>query len=266
MSKAQSKSKSETVEPVVDIPRGTIVLPWSVKGRGKSATYCAAVPAGSKGIGQGTRCALVAKSGAVTFATLTEPRETVEGLTRWDFERDTERMTPEVRRANRAAKSAQSAAYWQSDAGLKTAERIAQRTAAKSETSDAESEPATSEPATSEPATVETSETSDAASMAAAMRAAGFSAAEVLAALQSAQSEPAKSEPAKSAQSKSPRKSKSKSEPAAKSEPAGLSRCDACNRDRRGVAQHSGAPELETCPRCSTLDADTARMRADRHN
>ena len=130
-------------QPTVKIPAGTPRVPWSVKGRGKSATYCAGLPAGSGQTGQ--RVALVAQSGAVTFATLTTVRETVDNVTRWDFERDTERMTAEVRRANRAAKATHTAEYWSSDAGLVTAQRIAQRQAQRT----AQPEQAASEQAAS---------------------------------------------------------------------------------------------------------------------
>lgn len=255
MAQSKSTQQSPSVEPAWSIPRGYYVTAWSVKGRGKSATYCALMDGQSGAPGQ--RVALVAKSGAVTLATLTEVRETVDGATRWDFDRV--KLTPEQQAANRAAKSASTAAYWSSDAGLQTAERIAQRTAAKS-TEPAKSEPAKSKSPSAQPEPEHSEPEQDMATMAAAMRSAGFTAAEVLAALSSAKSEPTASpQPAKSP---SPSKSPSKSEPASDA----LDVCDACNRERRNVKPHSGAPELHTCPRCSTLDADTARVRAERHS
>lgn len=198
-SKSKNTSTSEPT-PAVTIPRGTPRFSWSVKGRGKSATYCAGLPAGSGRKGQ--RVALVAKSGAVTFATLTEVRETADGVSRWDFDRDQERMTPEVKRANRAAKSAASAAYWQSDAGLKTAERIDARMNAKSEQSESEdagSEPEP-EPEQSEPADVDAIV---AAAVAAALAAHGIG-----------QSEPEPA-PASKPRASKPRASKSTSKPRA---------------------------------------------------
>lgn len=259
-SKSNTQQSNTQPEPAWPVPRGYFVTAWSVKGRGKSATYCAAMPAGTGKPGQSV--AMIAKSGAVTLATLSEVREQSEGITRWDFDRV--KLSPEQQAANRAAKSASTASYWQSPAGLETAQRIAERQAAKS-AQQSEPEPEQDTQPEPEPASTAAPE-QDMAAMAAAMRSAGFTAAEVLAALsqQSPTASPSPS-PSPSKPAKSPSKPRA-SKPEPEQSPAGLALCDACNRERRGVKPHSGAPELETCPRCSTLDADTARVRAERHS
>ena len=246
-----------TTSTSVPVPAGTPKLPWSVKGRGKSATYCAALPAGKGTPGQ--RVALVAQSGAVTFAVLTTVRETVDNVTRWDFDRDTERMTADVKAANRAAKAAGTAAYWSSPAGLQTAERIAARQAAKAAGTPA---PAADLVPETVPETVAPAPAADMiAATVAALVAAGASPeiiAATVAALETSTPAPAASAPAPAPRQAAPRQAA----PAADLVPE---KCDACNRDRKGVAPHQGAPDLLVCPRCAPLDADTARIRAARH-
>jgi hypothetical protein len=257
------KTPQALPEPVVPVPAHLTQLPWSVKGRGKTATYCAALPNGHGAPNMSV--ALVARSGAVTFVTLTEIREVDNGVARWDFTKDVAAMTPAVRAANRAAKGTSAAAYWQSDAGLKTAERIAERSNTRaSESAQAETEQAPPTPQAPTPQAptpqAPTPQAPDMASTAAAMRSAGFTAAEVMEALQSMAPTP---------QAPTPHTPRVKPTPRATARAVEssdiLTRCDACNRERKGVGTHRGAPELETCPRCSSLDTDTARTRAARH-
>lgn len=270
MTSKQSKQAAAAPQPAWDIPRGYFHTVWSVTGRGKSTTYCALMP---HGLGEpGQRVALVARSGAVTLARLTGIHDMGDASSagnRWDFERET--IAPEQQAANRAAKAASTASYWQSSAGIATAERIAQRTASKQQ----QSEPASTEPA-SEPSEQQSEPTAapdDIATTVAMLIAGGMSAsdaASVGVAMRAAQSaQPTAPQPtapqqraSKQSKQQSPRASKQSAQPARDV----AERCDACNRERKGCAEHAGASELIVCPRCATLDTDTARVRAARHS
>jgi hypothetical protein len=262
--KAGTMNTAHSPQPTVKIPAGTPRVPWSVKGRGKSATYCAGLPAGSGQTGQ--RVALVAQSGAVTFAVLTTIRETADNVTRWDFDRDAERMTADVRRSNRAAKATHTAEYWQSDAGLVTAQRIAQRQAQRT------AQPTDVAPVSQPTAAADgprltdgTSTASEFAAVITAMLANGASADDVARFVQLMNPTPV--QPTAPAVASQPTATQPTAPNMVMMSPSpDLETCDACNRERRGCGSHAGAPDLLVCPRCATLDADTARVRAQRHN
>ena len=238
-----------TVTPVVEIPAGTPRVAWSVKGRGKSATYCAGLPAGTGNPGQAV--AMVAASGAVTFANLTELRETTDGVSRWDFTRDDLRMTPAVKAANRAAKALGNAAYWQSDAGLATAQRIAERNAKRSTHEAPEAPAAETHEA---PAEAPEAPAVDIGAMVAAMIAAGMDGAAIGAAVAAATSAPTVAAP-KAPRAKAPRLPVAK--PAA---PAVSGTCEVCGK--KPATTVNGAHTA--CGTCASLDTDTAAIRAKR--
>lgn len=239
----------------VDIPTGMPAHAWYVKGRGKTATYGASIP---NGIGKrGELVALVAKSGAVTFGHLGEiigPDDKREGHTAWTFERDRSLMTADVQRANRAAKSQASAAYWSSDAGKATADRIAARQERRASEVTTTHDPAIMDTPTPAPA-------DDSAAQTVAMLVAAGASPDVIAATLAALGLAAPTAPTAPAKSK-PRKVTST--PTVDTGTA--ERCDVCDRSRRHCEPHTGATELTVvCPQCRKLPAKTARTRAARH-
>ncbi len=255
----KTNTTTTAVAPVVAIPAGTPRVNWSVKGRGKSATYCAGLPAGTGKAGQAV--ALVAASGAVTFANLTEVRETADGIARWDFERDTVRNTPAVKAANRAAKALGNAAYWQSDQGLATAQRIADRNEARQAHHEQEA-PAEVAPAVA--AVVEHHEAPavDIAAMVAAMLAAGMDGATIGTAVAAASVHhevPAVAQAPAVATRRTPAPRlpvAKKAAPAVKA----LGTCEVCGK--APAVTMNGAHTA--CGKCATLDTDTADIRSKR--
>lgn len=261
-----------TVTPVVEIPAGTPRVAWSVKGRGKSATYCAGLPAGTGNPGQAV--AMVAASGAVTFGNLTELRETVDGVSRWDFTRDDLRMTPAVKAANRAAKALGNAAYWQSDAGLATAQRIAERNARRSThvapaiteaehaaTTEAEAEAAAYAAVADAPwMNALAAPAVDIAAMVAAMIAAGMDGAAIGAAVAAATSAPTMAHIPTVAAPKAPRAKAPRLPVAKPAGPAVSGTCEVCGKAPATTV--NGAHTA--CGKCASLDTDTAAIRAKR--
>ena len=89
---------------------------WFVTGRGKSASYYAAIPADVHPA-EGVAVALVAKTGAITYGTLNAPAADLDdkatarlaelpaGTAVWTFKRDNAAMTAEIRANNAALKS-----------------------------------------------------------------------------------------------------------------------------------------------------------------
>ena len=242
--------------PSVKIPSDTILATWRVKGRGKSATFYACVADGDAGDG----VAVMNRHGGITFGTLNEFANVADDESHlWTITHDARRnASVELILANKiAAASDADKAFWMSSEGQETARKIAARklrAVDKAQAAKVPDVPAAKVPAAAVAPDVPAAAVApDMTAMAAAMKAAGFTALEVMQAMQEV-TVPVATVPAA--------KVPAAKVPATDSEV--MNRCDACNSMRKGVTPHIGT-DLETCPRCSSLDSDTAVKRAARH-
>lgn len=182
----------------VGTPDAPIPAGWFVTGRGKTASYYAAVDADLSELAPDAVVALTAKTGAVTYGRLNAPASDLKaehaakvpaGVAVWTFVKAHDLMTPELRAENAALKAESVAAFKRSPAGIAQAERIAAR-AAKREAEAAAGIPDTRTVTTRQATAAELAPAAPAADhaptlaeQAQALKDAGFSAAEILAAL-----------------------------------------------------------------------------------
>lgn len=226
---------------------------WKITGKGKNRAYYATLKAHAAQPGDSVR--VVGKSTAVTIGRLIAVQETADGLEHWTFEN---LNTPADKARNRAINAASQASYWESAAGIAT---MARREAANLKRATAIVAPVAA-PVAAVVAPVAAIDPAILAALIAAGATPELIAATVVAMLVAPVAAPvAPVAPVKK------RKIPAATVAAAMaSTPDILAVCDSCNRERKGCATHEGAPELKTCPRCSSLDVDTARLRASRHN
>ena len=259
---------SKTHTPKID--KGCTPVRWTMTGRGKARTFYVVT---ADDAAEGDRVAAVSGRGKVTYGTLAEYNgPTDDGRHRWTLEHDTARNADvDLILANKRAEEPEST-YWTTDAGRETASKIAarmmraasKRAAAETVESKPEPEPVEEPASPSESEPVAAARAALVAETVAALVKSGASAdviAATVAALESptVESKPEPKSPSKPARASKPRKSPSKSPSET------VDTCDACNLPRKGCKPHAGSPHLVTCPRCSTLDADTAERRAARH-
>jgi len=238
---------------------------WKITGKGKTRAYYATVKAHTAQPGDSVK--VTGKSGAVTIGRLIEVAETADGLEHWSFDN---LNTAADKARNRAINAASQSDYWSSPAGIAT---MARRDAANLKRATAAVVAPVKTAATPEAPAAPVAAVDPA--ILAALIAAGATpeliAATVAAMVGTVAAVPPAAVVAPVKTRKLPglhaRKIPAATIHAAMaSTPDILAVCDSCNRERKGCATHEGAPELKTCPRCSSLDADTARVRASRHN
>jgi ribosomal protein L11 len=152
----------------------TLEAAWHIKGRGKKASYFAKLP---RMIGNpGDAIKLVSQAGVITTGKLVEVHETTDdGYECWTFARDTK--SPEQMAADRALKLQHNAAYWASDKGAETAQKIRER----QEKAANNGEQATTQQAPVQTTTVQApgGNVVDTTALAVALKAAGFGPLEV---------------------------------------------------------------------------------------
>lgn len=230
---------------------------WSITGRGASKVYAMLIGGQAN---PGDRFTAKSQAQVVTTGTLVSIIAKVDNGTRWAFTKDAK--TAEERAHDRALNAQRTAAYWASDKGVATAERIAARAAAKQVTEQAEQAPSAAPSATP---------TMDLGALIAANITAGMdpvTAAQVAMATLAAVA-PTTAAPTTSAttaatttapKARTPRASTKT--PSAATTKARQS-CQACGKQDT-LTSHRGSPELMVCGTCLTSDTDTVRTRAIR--
>lgn len=151
---------------------------WARKGKGKAATWHVATE-GNSAV-PGDRFKATSSAGVITTGVLGEYLGTnAKGLHLFDFVSDPK--TPEQRAADRALKAQHQAAYWASDRGVATAQRISDRLSKTHEHEDENTTEATEATETGEDTTATTTVTiSNMATMLADLIAKGVSPADAV--------------------------------------------------------------------------------------
>jgi len=238
---------------------------WKITGKGKNRAYYATVKAHTAQPGDAVK--VTGKSGAVTVGKLIAVEASADGLEHWTF---TNLNTAADKARNRAINAASQSDYWASAEGIAT---MARRDAANLKRATAAVVPPVKTAATVPPAAVPPAAVDPA--ILAALIAAGATPELIAATVAAMLGTVATVPPAAVVPSVKARKLPglhARKIPAATitaamaSTPDIVATCDACGNKRKGCEPHAAAPELKTCPRCSSLDGDTARVRASRHN
>ena len=234
---------------------------WSITGRGASKVYAMLIGGQAN---PGDRFTAKSQAQVVTTGTLVSIIAKVDNGTRWTFTKDAK--TAEERAHDRALNAQRTAAYWASDKGVATAERIAAR--AEKKTTEQVTEQVTEQAPTAAPTMAPTM---DLGALIAANITAGMdpvTAAQVAMATLAAVA-PTTAAPTTSAttaatttapKARTPRASTKT--PSAATTKARQS-CQACGKQDT-LTSHRGSPELMVCGTCLTSDTDTVRTRAIR--